>query len=285
MLLDEHDEAGQGPEKAVLAAAWGATAEEAGLLRQLRPERLPRHVAVIMDGSGRWARQRQRPRVAGHLAGTRTVRTVVETCARLQVQALTLYAFSAENWRRPQGEINFLMRLLRRYLRSETPELNRQNIRLEAIGRIQELPAPVQQEIAAACAATRGNTGMVLSLALNYGARRELVDACQALVDRARARGELATLKITEEALQAQLYTAGLPDPDLLIRTSGEMRVSNFLLWQIAYAEIWVTPVLWPDFERRHLLQALVDYERRERRFGGLSPASAASAKHGAGGA
>ena len=246
-----------------------ADADERELLRQLHPERLPRHIAIIMDGSGRWAGRHHRPRVAGHLAGMETVRSTVKACSRLGVRFLTLYAFSVENWKRPASEVSFLMRLLRHYLRSETPELHRQNVRLEAIGRLRELPIRVQEEIELAVAATRANTGMVLTLALNYGARAELVDACQRLVDCAvSCAGE--PKPVTETDLQACLYTAHLPEPDLLIRTSGEMRVSNFLLWQIAYAEIWVTPVLWPDFHRRHLLEALVNFEGRERRFGGL---------------
>ena len=261
-------------------AAKSETAE-GELERQLDPARLPRHVAVIMDGSGRWAERHFRPRVAGHLAGVEAVRATVETCARLHLPALTLYAFSAENWKRPEAEVKFLMRLLRRYLRSETANLDRQNIRLEAIGRLQELPPAVRADLAQARAATAANTGMVLTLALNYGARDELVDACQALLEEARAAGALDQLQVTEAALARHLYTASLPEPDLLIRTSGELRVSNFLLWQIAYAEIWVTPVLWPDFRGTHLLQALLDYQRRERRFGGLATAHTG----GAGGA
>jgi len=240
------------------------------MLRKLDRTRLPRHVAVIMDGSGRWAGKRMRPRVSGHVAGVKAVRSTVETCARLAIPALTLYAFSAENWRRPEAEVHFLMRLLRRYLRSETESLKKQNIRLAAIGRIGELPEAVRTDLAEALAATRACTGMVLTLALNYGARAELVDACQALLEEAKADGRLETLRVSEAALGRHLYTADLPEPDLLIRTSGEMRVSNFLLWQIAYAEIWVTPVLWPDFDERELVRALLEYQSRERRFGGL---------------
>lgn len=250
-------------------AAQQPVPAEAELLRRLDPGRLPHHIAVIMDGSGRWAGRHHRPRIAGHLAGVEAVRATVETCARLRIPALTLYAFSAENWKRPQAEVNFLMRLLRRYLRSETPALAQQNIRLQAIGRLHALPPAVARELEQARAATRANTGMVLTLALNYGARAELVDACQALVDAALAGGERT---VSEAALAAHLYTAALPEPDLLIRTSGEMRISNFLLWQIAYAEIWVTPVLWPDFRAEHLIEAIADFQRRERRFGGLAP-------------
>jgi undecaprenyl diphosphate synthase len=251
---------------------------ETELWRRLDPARLPRHIAVIMDGSGRWAGRHHRPRITGHLAGVEAVRATVETCARLHIPALTLYAFSAENWKRPQAEVSFLMRLLRRYLRSETPELHRQNIRLQAIGRLDGLPPAVGRELAQARAATAANTGMVLTLALNYGARAELVDACQALVDAALAGGER---RVSEASLAAHMYTAALPEPDLLIRTSGEMRISNFLLWQIAYAEIWVTPVLWPDFRAEHLIEAIADFQRRERRFGGLTPVAASA--HGAG--
>ncbi|MGH9392810.1 MAG: isoprenyl transferase [Terriglobales bacterium] len=259
-----------------MSLAQAAAAGESAQLRQLDPARLPRHVAVIMDGSGRWAAQRRRPRVAGHLAGVAAVRATVETCARLHIPALTLYAFSAENWRRPQAEVNFLMRLLRRFLRSEAASLKQQNIRLSAIGRLGELPSAVRTDLDQALAVTQACTGMVLTLGLNYGARAEVVFACQALVNEARARGTLESLHICEADVAARLYTAGLPEPDLLIRTSGEMRVSNFLLWQIAYAEIWVTPVLWPDFGERELLRALLDFQARERRFGGLSAASAA---------
>jgi undecaprenyl diphosphate synthase len=251
---------------------------DSDLLRRLDPARLPRHIAVIMDGSGRWAGRHHRPRISGHLAGVEAVRATVEICARLHIPALTLYAFSAENWKRPQAEVNFLMRLLRRYLRSETAELNRQNIRLQAIGRIAALPQAVIGDLEQARAATAPNTGMVLTLALNYGARAEMVDACQALVDNALAGG---AREVTEAALGAHLYTAQLPEPDLLIRTSGELRVSNFLLWQIAYAEIWVTPVLWPDFRAPHLLEAIADFQRRERRFGGLAPVPARAPQPG----
>ncbi|HWG36283.1 MAG TPA: isoprenyl transferase [Terriglobales bacterium] len=256
-----------------------AEAGDEALLRKLDRARLPRHIAVIMDGSGRWAGKRMRPRVSGHLAGVRAVRSTVETCARLAIPALTLYAFSAENWRRPEAEVNFLMRLLRRYLRSETENLRRQNIRLAAIGRTAELPESVQADLTNALTATASCTGMVLTLALNYGARAELVDACQALVNQARLEGRLDQLRISETALGEHLYTARLPEPDLLIRTSGEMRVSNFLLWQIAYAEIWVTPVLWPDFDERELVRALLEYQSRERRFGGLGAHEPARAR------
>jgi len=247
-----------------------ASPEEADLLAQLDPRRLPRHVAVIMDGNGRWAGKRLMPRVAGHQAGVDSVRNTVETCARLHIPALTLYAFSAENWKRPEQEVSFLMRLLRHFLRAELETLNRNNIRLQAIGRIQNLPLTVQEDLQWCMSSTSGNTGMVLTLALNYGSRLEMVDAVRAIAAKVRD-GALQPEQIDEELIGAHLYTAQLPDPDLLIRTSGEMRISNFLLWQIAYAELWVTHVLWPDFRRPELLRALVDYQKRDRRFGGLN--------------
>ncbi len=220
-----------------------------------------------MDGNGRWARKRRLPRIAGHRAGIRAVRQAVEACARLGVPYLTLYAFSVENWKRPHTEIKLLMSLLREYLKREIPELNRQNIRLGVIGRIQDLPAPVQRDLETALEKTRRNTGLRLTLALNYGARAELVDAVQKLAEQWRNNGNFS---VDEKSLSEQLYTRDLPDPDLLIRTSGELRLSNFLLWQVAYSEIWVTETLWPDFTQLHLFQAIIDYQKRERRYGGL---------------
>jgi len=269
------------------------TAEESRLLENLDFSRLPRHIAVIMDGNGRWAQKRHLPRVAGHRAGTKSARTTIETCARLHIEALTLYAFSVENWRRPKTEIEFLMQLLREYLRKEMPLLQKNNIRMRFLGRADELPDAVQRDTREATEATAKNTGMVLSIALNYGGRAEIVDAMNAiLAARAAqsngnshpvAQGESAIRdpfrgSITEDDLAQHLYTADLPDPDLLIRTSGEMRVSNFLLWQIAYAEIFVTETLWPDFNRARLLEALLDYQKRERRYGAIAapPATAA---------
>jgi len=244
------------------------TAEESELLERLDLTRLPRHVAVIMDGNGRWAQRRHLPRVAGHSSGTKTARTTIETCARLKIEALTLYAFSVENWRRPKAEIDFLMQLLREYLRQEMPLLQKNNIRMSFIGRTGELPAAVQNDVRDAMEKTAGNTGMVLCVALNYGGRAEIVDAMNALL--AERNGQNSPAEITEEQLARHMYTGGLPDPDLLIRTSGEMRVSNFLLWQIAYAELYVTETLWPDFSRTELLRAILDYQKRDRRFGGL---------------
>ncbi|MCL6565176.1 MAG: isoprenyl transferase [Acidobacteriia bacterium] len=248
-----------------------ATREEARLLDELDPARLPRHIAIIMDGNGRWAQRRHLPRVAGHRAGVHAARTVIETCARLKIPALTLYAFSVENWRRPKAEVDFLMRLLREYLRKELPVIHRNNIRLLVIGRPQQLPREVREDVAMAMRTTAANTGMQLVVALNYGGRTELVDAFNAILDHVRHNG-MDTFRVDEQTIAQHLYTAGLPDPDLLIRTSGEMRVSNFLLWQIAYAEIYVTDTLWPDFNRARLLEALVDFQKRERRYGGLSP-------------
>jgi len=244
------------------------TAEEAQLLERLDLARLPRHVAVIMDGNGRWAQKRHLPRVAGHRSGTQTARTTIETCARLKVEALTLYAFSVENWRRPKTEIDFLMQLLREYLKKEMPLLQKNEIRMRFLGRLEELPAAVQRDVREAMDKTAGNTGMVLCVALNYGGRAEIVDAMNAILGEHQGNG--ASSRITEEQLARHLYTEGLPDPDLLIRTSGEMRVSNFLLWQIAYAEIFVTDTLWPDFNRARLLEALVEFQKRERRYGGI---------------
>lgn len=246
------------------------TAEESRLIEKLDLERLPRHIAIIMDGNGRWAQKRHLPRVAGHRYGTKSARIAIESCARLNIEALTLYAFSVENWRRPKTEIEFLMALLREYIRKEMPLLQRNNIRLRFLGRADELPEAVQRDSREATEATEKNTGMVLSIALNYGGRAEIVDAMNAIL---KARnGHQPPKPVTEEDLARHLYTADLPDPDLLIRTSGEMRVSNFLLWQIAYAEIFVTDTLWPDFNRARLLEALLDYQKRERRYGAIAP-------------
>ncbi len=245
------------------------------LLEKLDRKRLPRHIAVIMDGNGRWAQRRHLPRVEGHRRGVAAARETIETCARLGIGALTLYAFSAENWRRPKAEVDFLMRLLREYLRKELPIIHKNNIRLSVIGRAEELPPGVREDIERGMALTSSNSGMRLVVALNYGARTELVDAFNAVLEETRAHatnGELARLRVTEQMISDHLYTAGLPDPDLLIRTSGEQRVSNFLLWQIAYAEIHVTSVLWPDFNRARLLEALLDFQSRERRYGGIEP-------------
>jgi len=242
------------------------TAEEAYLLEKLDLSQLPRHVAVIMDGNGRWAQRRHLPRIAGHKAGTETARTTIETCARLKIEALTLYAFSVENWRRPKAETDFLMQLLQEYLRQEMPLIQKNNIRMRFLGRADDLPEGVQRDTREAEEETAKNTGTVLCVALNYGGRAEIVDAVNRILEQKKTGGA----NVTEEEFAAKMYTAGLPDPDLLIRTSGEMRVSNFLLWQIAYAEIYVTETLWPDFNRARLLEAFVDYQKRERRYGGI---------------
>jgi undecaprenyl diphosphate synthase len=238
---------------------------------ELDPNRIPAHVAIIMDGNGRWARQRNYPRILGHKAGIDTVRNIVEAGAQLGLEALTLYAFSVENWKRPRHEVEGLWRLLRYYLRRELPRLMLNRIQLMAIGRIESLPLPVQQELQAVMEKTSGNGGMRLNLAINYGGRTEILDAVNAIIDRARREGSLGSLSVTEEAISENLYTSGLKDPDLLIRTSGEMRISNFLLWQIAYSELYVTDTLWPDFTRTELLNAVLAYQNRDRRFGGLS--------------
>src|SRR5688572_22967595 len=254
----------------VLASLTPGSAEEA-LARQVNFERLPQHIAVIMDGNGRWAAQRHLPRVEGHRAGIDSVREVVESSARIGIRVLTLYAFSLENWKRPATEVGTLMLLLKRYLRSELNTLLKNNIRFRVIGRVEELAPDIQEELQAAIDRTAGNTGMLFNIALNYGGRAEIVDAARRAMH-AGVRPE----DLDEGRFASFLYTAGQPDPDLLIRTSGEMRVSNYLLWQIAYAEIYVTETLWPDFRRRHLLEAVLAFQKRERRYGGINPAPAA---------
>src|ERR671939_506612 len=239
------------------------------LLASIDWERLPRHVAIIMDGNGRWAAGRGQPRVAGHRAGVEAVRASVDTGARLGLGALTLYAFSTENWKRPRLEVDALMRMLKRYLRLELEEIDRQNIRFQTIGRTAALEQSVRREIARAAERTQTNTGMVLNVALNYGGRAEIVDACRAAIRQLQEAGR-DPAEITEDDIARELYTYGLPELDLLVRTSGEMRISNFLLWQAAYSEIYVTDTLWPDFRRTHLLEAVLDFQRRARRFGGL---------------
>jgi len=250
----------------------GLDRKEAEVYRHLDPRKLPKHIAIIMDGNGRWAKRRHMPRVAGHRAGVTAVRSTVETAARIHIPALTLYAFSEENWKkRPRTEVGFLMGLLSRYLKAEVPTLNQNNIRLEYIGRQQELPEDVQERMAWAREATARNSGMVLTLALNYSARSELVDAFRSMVNAAAQNGGIDHLHIDEDLVARHLYTRNLPDPDLVVRTSGEMRLSNFLLWQLAYAEIYVTPTLWPDFRGLHLLEGIAEYQKRERRYGGLN--------------
>jgi undecaprenyl diphosphate synthase len=250
----------------------GLTRKQAELFAKLDPERLPKHIAVIMDGNGRWARRRHLPRIAGHKRGVEAVRDVITLGSRINLPAMTLYAFSAENWKRPKTETTFLMTLLRTYLKNEVPLMNENNIQLRYIGRIHELPLPVQERMAWATEQTCKNTGMVMTLALNYGGRAELIDAFQSIVTAAANNGGLEHLKIDEALVSRHLYN-NLPDPDLVIRTSGEMRLSNFLLWQLAYTEIYVTQTLWPDFDGTHLLEALADFEKRERRYGDIGAA------------
>ena len=242
----------------------GSVEEE--LARQVDFTRLPRHLAVIMDGNGRWAAQRHLPRVEGHRAGIESVREVVEGSARLGIRVLTLYAFSVENWKRPVSEVSTLMTLLKRYLRLELNTLLRNNIRFRVIGRAEDLAPDVRSELALAQEKTAANSGMLFNIALNYGGRAEIVEAVKRLIDEG-----VAADRVDEQRFAEYLYTAGQPDPDLLIRTSGEMRVSNFLLWQIAYSEIWVTDTLWPDFRKRHLLEAILAYQKRDRRYGGIN--------------
>lgn len=250
------------------------------LATSLDPDRLPAHIAVIMDGNGRWARRRGLPRVAGHRAGVEPVRVTVETCARLGVQALTLYAFSIENWKRPETEVEALWHLLRLYIQKEMPVLVEHGIRLTAIGRLDKLPPQVRRDLSLAMKRTAHGTGLRLNVAINYGGRAEIVDAVNQLIERARRDGALDRLRLDERKIASALYTAGLPDPDLLIRTSGEMRVSNFLLWQIAYAELYVTDTLWPDFRLPDLLRAILEYQRRNRRFGGIDSVNASREEH-----
>jgi len=260
------------------AAPAGLDHKEVELFKLLDVKHLPRHIAIIMDGNGRWAKSRSMLRIEGHRSGVEAVRSTVETAARIGVPWLTLYAFSVENWkRRPKTETTFLMRLLVKYLEMEVPTLNKNNIRLQYIGRVWELPADVQKKMQWAEDATAKNTGMVLTLALNYGARSELSDAFRSIVNQAAQNGGLAHLlekdALDEETISKHLYTSHLPDPDLVIRTSGEMRLSNFLLWQVAYSEIYVTETLWPDFRGKNLLEAIADYQKRERRYGGIGKA------------
>ena len=243
-----------------------AGSREESLARQVDFGQLPAHVAVIMDGNGRWAAQRHLPRVEGHRAGIDSVRDIVETSARLGIDVLTLYAFSVENWKRPPTEVAVLMGLLKRYLRLEIDNLLGNDIKFQVIGRQDELPADVRRELDIGRARTSGNHGMLFNIALNYGGRAEIVEAARRAIESGVRPSDLDERRFGE-----LLYTAGQPDPDLLIRTSGEMRVSNFLLWQIAYAEIWVTETLWPDFRARHLLEAILDYQKRDRRYGGIT--------------
>lgn len=233
-------------------------------------ERQPKHIAIIMDGNGRWAQQQGLPRIEGHLRGVESVRRTMEACRDLGVEVLTLYCLSSENWKRPAQELEFLLALLREYLIAERDNLVKHNLRLKIIGRRERLPADVQSEMDRTLEACSKNTGMMLCLAINYGARSELVDCVRAIAEQV-AEGTLEPSAISEELIESHLYTAGMPDPDLLIRTSGEMRISNFLLWQISYSELWVTEIAWPEFDRQHLEAAIHEFSNRQRRFGGLN--------------
>lgn len=242
---------------------------EANLLAAIDRTRIPQHVAVIMDGNGRWAKRLGRPRIFGHRAGAESVRAIVDTCTRLEIKAVTLYAFSTENWKRPRAEIKGLMQMLKRYIRSDLDEVHKNNIRFQAIGNIEGLSDDVQKEISRAMAMTAANTGMVMSVALNYGGRAEIVEAARRAGLQLIEQGK-SIESLTESAIERHLYTRGLPEVDLLVRTSGEFRISNFLLWQLAYSEIYVTPTLFPDFRRAGVLEAILEYQKRDRRFGGV---------------
>jgi undecaprenyl diphosphate synthase len=235
----------------------------------LDSKKLPQHIAVIMDGNGRWAREKGRPRIFGHRAGIESVRDIVKACSQIGIEYLTLYTFSRENWKRPKTEVSSLMKMLRDLLRKEVRELDENDVRIAAIGRISDLPDFVQAELSRAIEKTRDNKGLTLVLALSYGGRAEIADAASKIAKEAYEH-RLEPEKIDEELFAQYLYAPDIPEPDLLIRTSGELRVSNFLLWEIAYSEIWVTDLLWPDFRRSELFKAIADYQKRERRFGGI---------------
>jgi undecaprenyl diphosphate synthase len=243
--------------------------EESELLAQIDFARLPQHIAVIMDGNGRWAKQRGKPRIFGHREGAESVRSILDTCARLQIKAVTLYAFSTENWKRPEDEVSGLMQMLKLYLKKELRTVHKNNIRFQAIGKIEGLSADLQKQIASAMEFTAQNTGTILSVALNYGGRAEITEAAKkAAKTLIESGGKIEDL--TENDIEANLYTQNLPEVDLMIRTSGEFRISNFLLWQLAYSEIYVTPTLFPDFRRAEIFKAILDFQKRERRFGGV---------------
>jgi undecaprenyl diphosphate synthase len=243
--------------------------EEAKLLAQIDSARLPNHVAIIMDGNGRWAKQRGKPRIFGHRAGAESVRAILDTCARLQIKAVTLYAFSTENWKRPQDEVSGLMQMLKVYLKKELKTVHKNNIRFQAIGKIEGLSKEIQKELRAAETVTRENTGTILSVALNYGGRAEITEAARRAAKNLLESGKSLD-DLSESDIEQNLYTRNLPEVDLMIRTSGEFRISNFLLWQLAYSEIYVTPTLFPDFRREEIFKAILDFQKRERRFGGI---------------
>lgn len=244
--------------------------KDANWEQKINWQSLPQHIAIIMDGNGRWARKKLMPRTIGHRAGMATLRKTVEACVELKISILTMFAFSTENWKRPREEIDYLMALLIEFLQKEIDELHRQNVKVKVVGDHKELPARCMTQVEKACRLTDNNTGLILNIAINYGARHEIVRATQQAAEMV-ARGQIATDEITETTLNRLLYTGGMADPDLLIRTAGEMRLSNFLLWQLAYTELWFTDVLWPDFTREDLMQAIYDYQQRNRSFGGLN--------------
>lgn len=243
--------------------------EDEVLLDAIDDARVPKHVAIIMDGNGRWAKQRGKPRIFGHQEGAESVRAIIDTFARLGIEAVTLYAFSTENWKRPEDEVSGLMSMLKFYLKKELKAIHKNNIRIRAIGELGGLAEDIQQELAAAMEYTADNTGMVLCVALNYGSRAEITNAARQAMKDLVSEGKSAD-SLSENDIERNLYTHGLPDVDLLIRTSGEFRISNFLLWQLAYSEIYVTPTLFPDFRRTEIFKAIVEYQKRERRFGGI---------------
>lgn len=245
------------------------TEDENTLLQSIDRHRLPNHIAIIMDGNGRWALKRGLPRSLGHRAGVESLRNIVQLCSELGVKVLTCYAFSTENWKRPKDEVSFLMDLLVEYLDKEIEELHSKQVKINAIGHLSELPQPAQDALTRAFRKTENNAGLILNLALNYGGRTELIDAMVAIAGLVK-NNRLDLSEINESVVKEHLYTAGMPDPDLLIRPSGDFRISNFLLWQLAYTEFWLSEVMWPDFKKIHLLQAILDFQRRERRFGGL---------------
>jgi undecaprenyl diphosphate synthase len=246
-----------------------AKSEVEALRERLDPSRMPRHIAIITDGNGRWAKKRGMPRVEGHRRGYQTARKIVRAASDLGLTALTMYAFSAENWSRPKLEVDALMHLFETAARRELNELRENNVRIQYLGRREGLPASLQHEMDRDMEATQGNTGLILNLAINYGGRAEITDAVRKIASKVLA-GAMLPEEITEHSVGEHLYAPGLPDPDLMIRTAGEMRVSNFLLWEVAYTELWVTPDLWPDFTIRHLGEAIADYQRRVRKFGGV---------------
>lgn len=243
--------------------------DEAELLAAIDFARLPEHIAVIMDGNGRWAKQRGKPRIFGHREGAESVRAILDTCARLNIKAVTLYAFSTENWKRPEDEVSGLMQMLKLYLKKELKTVHKNNIRFQAIGKIEGLSAELQKQICSAMEYTSRNSGMILSVALNYGGRAEITEAARKAAENLLKNGQ-SLEELTENDIEANLYTHNLPEVDLLIRTSGEFRISNFLLWQLAYSEIYVTPTLFPDFRRAEIFKAILDFQKRERRFGGV---------------